>query len=78
MIGRSLLLSASLVCALCVAAPALAGDVSVGSPPDTTPQNHQNEPAVAIDANHPNIAVGSPMVLTPRSTAALAASTAAW
>ena len=57
MIGRSLLLSASLVCALCVAAPALAGDVSVGSPPDTTPQNHQNEPAVAIDANHPNIAV---------------------
>jgi hypothetical protein len=31
--------------------------VSVGSPPDTTPQNHQNEPAVAIDANHPNFAV---------------------
>ena len=59
MIGRSLLLSASLVCALCVAAPALAGDVSVGSPPNTTPQNHQNEPAVAIDANHPNIAVAA-------------------
>jgi len=37
MIGRSLLLSASLICALCVAAPALAGDVSVGSPPNMTP-----------------------------------------
>ena len=31
--------------------------VSNGSPADTTPQNHQNEPAVAIDANHPNFAV---------------------
>jgi hypothetical protein len=31
--------------------------VSNGSPPDTTPQNHQNEPAVAIDAAHPNFAV---------------------
>jgi hypothetical protein len=39
------------------AAPAFASDVSVGSPPDTTPQNHQNEPAVAIDANHPSFAV---------------------
>jgi hypothetical protein len=38
-------------------APAFASDVSVGSPPDTTPQNHQNEPAVAIDANHPSFAV---------------------
>src|SRR5262249_39172047 len=57
MIRRSLILSASLVCALCVAVPALAGDVSVGSPPDTTPQNHQNEPAVAIDAHNPNFAV---------------------
>jgi hypothetical protein len=36
---------------------ARAGDVSVGSPPDRTPQNHQNEPAVAIDANHPDFAV---------------------
>src|SRR5438128_4710484 len=33
------------------------GLVSVGSPRSTTPQNHQNEPAVAIDANHPNFAV---------------------
>jgi len=44
-------------CVLFFAAPAFAGDVSVGSPADTTPQNHQNEPAVAIDANHPNFAV---------------------
>jgi hypothetical protein len=36
---------------------ATAGNVSVGSPPDTTPQNHQNEPAVAIDASHPNVVV---------------------
>ena len=31
--------------------------VTVGSPPDTTPQNHQNEPAVAVDASHPNVLV---------------------
>jgi hypothetical protein len=31
--------------------------VSSGSPPDNTPQNHQNEPAVALDANTPNILV---------------------
>ncbi len=31
--------------------------VTVGSPRGTTPQNHQNEPAVAMDANHPNILV---------------------
>jgi len=31
--------------------------VSVGSPAGTTPQNHQNEPAVAMDANHPNVLV---------------------
>ena len=30
---------------------------SNGSPSGTTPQNHQNEPAVAIDANHPNVVV---------------------
>ncbi len=27
--------------------------VTVGSPTGTTPQNHQNEPAVAVDANNP-------------------------
>lgn len=29
--------------------------VTVGSPAGSTPQNHQNEPAVAVDAIHPNI-----------------------
>jgi hypothetical protein len=29
--------------------------VTVGSPRGTTPQNHQNEPAVAMDANQPNV-----------------------
>ncbi len=29
--------------------------VTVGSPTGTTPQNHQNEPAVAMDANHTNV-----------------------
>lgn len=46
--------------ALAVTASALGASnarVSVGSPPDTTPQNHQNEPAVAMDANHPNVLV---------------------
>jgi hypothetical protein len=34
--------------------------VDVGSPISTFPQNKQNEPAIAVDANHPNIlAVGS-------------------
>ena len=31
--------------------------VSSGSPSGNTPQNHQNEPAVALDANTPNILV---------------------
>ncbi len=51
------LLPVAVACVLCLAAPAFASDVSVGSPPDTTPQNHQNEPAVAIDASHPSFAV---------------------
>lgn len=29
--------------------------VTVGSPADSTPQNHQNEPALAVDAAQPNI-----------------------
>ena len=29
--------------------------VTVGSPPGSTPQNHQNEPALAVDAIQPNI-----------------------
>ena len=43
--------------ALVATASALGSNVSVGSPPDTTPQNHQNEPAVAMDANHPDVLV---------------------
>jgi hypothetical protein len=34
--------------------------VSTGSPTGTTPQNHQNEPAIAMDAHQPNVlAAGS-------------------
>ena len=33
------------------------GRVSSGSPSDHTPQNHQNEPAVALDANSSNILI---------------------
>ena len=43
--------------ALAVVGSAAAADVSVGSPADTTPQNHQNEPAVAVDANNPDFLV---------------------
>jgi len=39
------------------ASGAVIATASNGSPPGNTPQNHQNEPAVAIDANHPNIVV---------------------
>src|SRR5690348_11587924 len=52
--------AAAALCALVVAGAAFGAGintVSNGSPADTTPQNHQNEPAVAIDANHPNIVV---------------------
>jgi hypothetical protein len=57
--GKVAFLAAVAVVVLCAATPAFASDanVSVGSPPDMTPQNHQNEPAVAIDANHPSFAV---------------------
>src|SRR5919199_3309431 len=48
--------------AVLVALPAFAvhgGDtrVSVGSPTEPFSQNKQNEPAVAIDANHPDVVV---------------------
>ena len=53
----SVMTAAVATCALVLTFPAVAGNVSVGSPPDTTPQNHQNEPAVAVDASHPDFAV---------------------
>jgi hypothetical protein len=55
--SRKLALLPVAVACMCLAAPAFASDVSVGSPPDTTPQNHQNEPAVAIDPSHPSFVV---------------------
>jgi hypothetical protein len=39
--------------------PAMANKVSVGSPSDHTPRNHQNEPAVAIDAHAPDVVVAA-------------------
>jgi hypothetical protein len=58
MSSKIALITAVIACALVAAVPtALAGEVSVGSPPNVTPQNHQNEPAVAVDANHPNFLV---------------------
>src|SRR5215213_1867910 len=52
----------AVMCTVLVALPAFAvhgGDtlVSVGSPTGPFSQNKQNEPAVAIDANHPNVVV---------------------
>ena len=58
------LLTILAVASICLAAgaapvgaadPATSSIVSVGSPTDTTPQNHQNEPAVAMDAHQPNV-----------------------
>jgi hypothetical protein len=54
------MLAAVAACALVVSVSAFGAGVSTisnGSPPDMTPQNHQNEPAVAIDAAAPNIVV---------------------
>jgi hypothetical protein len=48
---------AALLISASVASAQTVSRVTVGSPPGSTPQNHQNEPAVAMDANHPNILV---------------------
>jgi hypothetical protein len=60
-----LVLLAALTAAAVIVTPgalAVAGDrlVNVGSPPSPFSQNKQNEPALAVDANHPNVlAAGS-------------------
>src|SRR3954453_15808907 len=43
--------------AVAAATPGADTRVSIGSPSGPFPQNKQNEPAVAIDANHPNVVV---------------------
>src|SRR5919204_3900040 len=52
-------LGACVACLVAVSAASAAGTaiVTVGSPPNMTPQNHQNEPAVALNAADPNILV---------------------
>jgi hypothetical protein len=57
--GRFILLGACFAFLIAVSAASAAGTarVTVGSPANTTPQNHQNEPAVALDASNPNILV---------------------
>ncbi len=39
------------------ASPDTSTRVSVGSPPNPLSQNKQNEPGLALDANHPNILI---------------------
>jgi hypothetical protein len=65
-IARSLGIMLIIMLALTITVPAFAtpdgGDtlVNVGSPASPFAQNKQNEPAIAVDANHPNIlAAGS-------------------
>jgi hypothetical protein len=54
------LLVAGAIVALAGAAPGSDVLVSVGSPPSPFAQNKQNEPSIAIDANHPSVlAAGS-------------------
>jgi hypothetical protein len=56
-LGISLIVLLSLALAAPAAAQGGAALVSVGSPSDLTPRNHQNEPAVAMDANNPDFLV---------------------
>jgi hypothetical protein len=51
--------------------------VSVGSPPDQTPRNHQNEPAVAIDPSDPSFAVAGWIDYVDRAPCPQADATAA-
>src|SRR5689334_14270959 len=56
-LGIALIALLSLALAAPAAAQGGAALVSVGSPSGLTPRNHQNEPAVAIDAHMPNVLV---------------------
>jgi hypothetical protein len=56
-LGTALIVLLSLALAAPAAAQGAAALVSVGSPANLTPRNHQNEPAVAMDAHMPNILV---------------------
>jgi hypothetical protein len=54
-----IIFAAVLACLVGAGAASAAGEarVSVGSPSAVTPQNHQNEPAVAMDAHNPAVLV---------------------
>src|SRR5215213_10877762 len=58
---RNLAIAFAALLMLALVAPALAFNpdtrVSIGSPASPFSQNKQNEPAIAIDANHPNVLV---------------------
>jgi hypothetical protein len=47
----------AILCSLAAAAVAQEARVSAGSPAAPFSQNKQNEPAIAVDANHPNVLV---------------------
>ncbi|MFL6138700.1 MAG: hypothetical protein ACJ74O_12995 [Frankiaceae bacterium] len=58
---------------------ATASKVSTATPPDITPANHQNEPALAVDAHQPNVLVSGwndwgDTIPCPQQTAAEAGS----
>ena len=57
MLATTAILAAGIGIGTAVAAPPVDTLVSVGSPPTPFSQNKQNEPAVTVDAAHPNVVV---------------------